>query len=179
MRKQQGFTLLETLIAFIVLVFGLLGAVALQARAKQATYDSMQRAAALGVAQDIVERIKANPLGAQAGAYNLTISSNDGVGSGFASCINVDCDPGGLAAYDAEQWRRAIRGQENTGALADATVCIEAALAAEQLNIDVTITWASRQELGSSADAGISKQGCGGNTNTRRMLAMESYAYVR
>ena len=179
MRNQQGFTLLETLIAFIVLVFGLLGAVALQAKAKQATYDSMQRAAALGVAQDVVERIKANPLGAQAGAYNLTINSSDALGSGYASCINVDCGPGALAAYDAEQWRRAIRAQENTGALADATICVQTTVLAQELSIDVTITWASRQELGSVAGASGSKQNCGGDASKRRVLAMESYAYVR
>ena len=34
--EQQGFTLIEVLIAFVILSFGLLGAVALQAKAKQA-----------------------------------------------------------------------------------------------------------------------------------------------
>ncbi|WP_289076536.1 prepilin-type N-terminal cleavage/methylation domain-containing protein, partial [uncultured Pseudoalteromonas sp.] len=33
-KPQKGFTLIEVLIAFIILSFGLLGAVALQAKAK-------------------------------------------------------------------------------------------------------------------------------------------------
>ncbi|MGB2708457.1 MAG: prepilin-type N-terminal cleavage/methylation domain-containing protein, partial [Pseudoalteromonas nigrifaciens] len=42
-KRRKGFTLIEVLIAFIILSFGLLGAVALQAKAKQASFDSMQR----------------------------------------------------------------------------------------------------------------------------------------
>ena len=39
--RNNGFTLLEVLIAFMILSFGLLGAVALQAKAKQASFDSL------------------------------------------------------------------------------------------------------------------------------------------
>ncbi|GAP74864.1 MULTISPECIES: type IV pilus modification protein PilV [Pseudoalteromonas] len=179
MREQNGFTLLETLIAFIVLVFGLLGAVALQAKAKQATYDSMQRSAALGVAHDVIGRIKANTLAAMAGAYNVTVSSDDPVAANYASCINANCGSGALAAFDIEQWRRAIRAQENTGALADATVCVDTRVNGEQLDIDVIVSWASRQELASTGDIVQSKDECGGQSNQRRALALESFAYVR
>lgn len=49
--SQRGFTLVEVLIAFVILSFGLLGAVALQAKAKQASFDSMQRAAAVALGE--------------------------------------------------------------------------------------------------------------------------------
>ena len=59
-QANKGFTLIEVLVAFIVLTVGLLGTVALQTTAKQASYDANQRSAALALANDIVERIRAN-----------------------------------------------------------------------------------------------------------------------
>ena len=58
--QAQGFTLIEVLIAFVILSFGLLGVVALQAKAKQASFDSMQRAAAIALGNDINQRMRAN-----------------------------------------------------------------------------------------------------------------------
>jgi type IV pilus assembly protein PilV len=48
------------LIAFLILTIGLLGAIGLQAKAKQASYDSLQRAAALTLANDAMYRLRAN-----------------------------------------------------------------------------------------------------------------------
>lgn len=178
MHNQRGFTLIETMIAFIVLVFGLLGAIALQAKAKQATYDSLQRAAALGVANDVIERVQANPQGAMAGAYNVTINSTDNVDGNFASCLNAQCTSGQIAAYDAEQWRRAIRAVDNTGSLADAMLCVTTAGGADQVDITVTVSWASRQELGEAADASAAKGNCGGTGDRRRVLTLNSFTFV-
>jgi type IV pilus assembly protein PilV len=58
--NNKGFTLLEVLIAFIILSVGILGAVKLQVVAKKASYDANQRSAALSIANDIIERIRAN-----------------------------------------------------------------------------------------------------------------------
>ena len=74
-KVQRGFTLIEVLIAFIILSFGLLGAVALQAKAKQASFDSMQRAAAVALGNDIVQRIRANDTPQIAGLYTQTFDS--------------------------------------------------------------------------------------------------------
>ncbi|MEO2278975.1 type IV pilus modification protein PilV [Pseudoalteromonas pernae] len=178
MRNQQGFTLIETLIAFIVLVFGLLGAVALQAKAKQATYDSMQRAAALGVANDIIERMETNTDGALAGNYNVNISSADAISGGYVSCLNNNCSAAQLAAFDIEHWRKSIRAADNTGSLADARICIATNGDAEQININVVISWESRQEIAGADDANASKGNCGGTGERRRVLAMDSFLFI-
>ncbi len=178
MRNQQGFTLIETLIAFIVLVFGLLGAVALQAKAKQATYDSMQRAAALGVANDVIDRMRANATGALAGNYNVNIASTAEQATGYVSCINNNCSAAQIAAFDIEHWRRAIRATDRTGSLSDALICIATNGGADQLTINITVSWGSRQEFGSNAAASDSKDGCGGASDKRRVLAMSSFLFV-
>ncbi|MFY8273109.1 type IV pilus modification protein PilV [Pseudoalteromonas sp. SSDWG2] len=178
MRNQRGFTLLETLIAFIVLVFGLLGAVALQAKAKQATFDSMQRAAALGVANDVIDRMRANSEATLAGNYNGNISSGDTQSGGYVSCINNNCLPAQVAAFDREQWRRAIRAVDNTGSLSDAQICISTAGDAEQVTINVIVSWDSRQQLSSAGDAVGDKTDCGGDNNRRRVLSVDSFLFV-
>ncbi|WP_105190141.1 type IV pilus modification protein PilV [Pseudoalteromonas sp. T1lg48] len=178
MRNQQGFTLLETLIAFIVLVFGLLGAIALQAKAKQATYDAMQRAAALGVANDVIERMKANTEGALAGSYNGNIASSDTQDGGYVSCINSGCSAAQIASFDIEHWRKSIRATDNTGSLSDAMICITTNGGADNLAINVVISWDSRQELTSNAGAGAVKADCGTNDDRRRVLALNSFLFV-
>ncbi|WP_431024542.1 type IV pilus modification protein PilV [Halomonas sp. H5] len=54
---QKGFTLLEALIAVLVLSFGLLGVAAMQLKAMQSSHLSYHRSIATLAAQDAVERL--------------------------------------------------------------------------------------------------------------------------
>ena len=58
--KQRGFTMLEILVSLLLIVFGLLGMLGLQAQATVAEFESYQRGQALVLAQDMVDRINAN-----------------------------------------------------------------------------------------------------------------------
>lgn len=53
----RGFTLIEVLVALVVLSFGLLGVVGLQAKSLQYTFGSYQRSQATLQAKDLVERL--------------------------------------------------------------------------------------------------------------------------
>jgi len=59
-RNNKGFTLLETLIALLVLSFGLLGLAGLQLKTLQSSHVSYQRGLANIIAADAVERLWAN-----------------------------------------------------------------------------------------------------------------------
>ncbi|WP_052380074.1 MULTISPECIES: hypothetical protein [unclassified Pseudoalteromonas] len=65
------------MIAFVILTIGFLGAIGLQAKAKQASYDSLQRAAALNLANDVIHRLRANDTSDLLSAYNIEIASTD------------------------------------------------------------------------------------------------------
>lgn len=65
------------MIAFVILTIGFLGAIGLQAKAKQASYDSLQRAAALTLANDVIHRLRANDTSDLLSAYNIEIASTD------------------------------------------------------------------------------------------------------
>lgn len=57
---QQGFSLLEVLISVIILSFGLLGMVGLQAAALQANRDARLQSSALGLARELAEMMRGN-----------------------------------------------------------------------------------------------------------------------
>ncbi|MFT7457709.1 MAG: type IV pilus assembly protein PilV [Planctomycetota bacterium] len=59
-RTHSGFSMIEILIALFVTLIGLLGIGALQAKAQQAEFESYQRAQALVILSDIVDRVNIN-----------------------------------------------------------------------------------------------------------------------
>lgn len=81
-KLQSGISLLESLIAMVVLSIGLLGVLGLQTQSllyNQAAYFETQ---ATNMAQDMLDRIRAN--NDQAADYALTLG-NDASGSGLAA----------------------------------------------------------------------------------------------
>jgi type IV pilus modification protein PilV len=59
-RRQSGFTLIETLVALVVLSVGLLGAVALLMSGLRDHSESRREASAVGLLGDVADRLRAN-----------------------------------------------------------------------------------------------------------------------
>lgn len=95
MTRARGFTLLESLVALVVLSLGLLGAWALLLTSLRGHADAHRYAAATQLARDMVDRIRANP---RAGAAYATA---DGIPP------DIRCDP---APCEASQRAAADRG---------------------------------------------------------------------
>jgi type IV pilus assembly protein PilV len=70
-QRARGFTLVEALIALLVLSIGLLGVAALQLSSLQANSGAFQRSQATFLAQDFVDRMRANRARALTGAYDF------------------------------------------------------------------------------------------------------------
>lgn len=80
---NRGFTLLEVLIAIVVLSIGLLGLAGLQANGMRQNHSSNLRSQATFLAYDIMDRIRANRQTAlDNGAYNIDIGDSPS-GSGL------------------------------------------------------------------------------------------------
>ncbi|WP_372766870.1 type IV pilus modification protein PilV [Pseudoalteromonas sp.] len=171
--KYQGFTLIEVLVAFIVLTVGLLGTVALQTGAKQASYDANQRSAALALANDIVERIRANDTAGLVANYTKTFSYLDTPEE--KDCLNTRCSSAGIAEYDLFQWQKALRVADNTGSLANGTVCITPTADGDGVNLRVVVAWQGRQKLTETTNKDIK---CGTVSN-RRTVVLDSYVFMR
>ncbi len=71
--RARGFTLIEALIALLVLSIGLLGVAAMQLASLQANNGAFQRTQATFLAQDIADRMRANRTAALAGAYDFAL----------------------------------------------------------------------------------------------------------
>jgi type IV pilus assembly protein PilV len=97
---QQGFTLLEILVAIVVLSIGLLGLAALQAVSLNNNQIAYYRSIASQQAYDMADRIRANSVGVAAGNYNAltaTIPADP-------DCMTNVCSAANMAIADHAQW---------------------------------------------------------------------------
>lgn len=106
---QQGFTLVEVMVTVFVVAIGLLSAAALQAVSKKAAFDALQRSTATVIAQDMLERIRANKSRSAAYATNKEIYAEDKPTTPTCS-VTTTCDEGSLVGYDLSQWWEALDG---------------------------------------------------------------------
>lgn len=107
-RPQRGMTLIEILVAIVVLSVGLLGLAGLQLKGMQVNQGSVYRWQAAMLAEDIADRMRADRTGALNGNYTLTAALAAGAsaptsgGVGTQAAINdwlarVAALPGGNA----------------------------------------------------------------------------------
>lgn len=79
--RQGGVSLIEVLVSVVIVVLGLLGLAGLQSHATVAEMEAFQRAQALVLLQDMVDRVNANRL-----VKNQFTSSPLGTGNAIQSC---------------------------------------------------------------------------------------------
>ena len=146
-RLQRGFTLIEILVTIVILVFGLLGIVGLQAKATNVEMEAYQRGQALSLLRDMESRIAASRGVVSDGFTQNALSSTNGsvylgAGAGAADFTDADGDcvpPANVATaaerlvaakYEACEWGRQLQGvsaQEgttNVGAMIGARGCL-------------------------------------------------------
>jgi type IV pilus assembly protein PilV len=75
LRGSRGFTLVEALVALVVISIGLLGVAALQLTSLRSNHSSAMRSQATFLAYDIVDRMRANRTAALAGSYNIALGA--------------------------------------------------------------------------------------------------------
>lgn len=100
-RRQSGFSLVEVLIALVIMSVGMLGIAGLYVQGMQAGRTSMFRHHAVTLAGDVADRIRANPRAGVAYNHAANATGTDN------SCVNggVDCNPAAMAANDIFLWQ--------------------------------------------------------------------------
>ncbi len=95
-RRERGFSLIEVLVALLVLAIGLLGLAALQAQGLRFNHDAYVRTQATHIAYDIVDRMRTNRANVAAYTTPDTGAACDPLVSGAA--MDLNCWYRGLAA---------------------------------------------------------------------------------
>lgn len=126
-RLSRGFTLVEVLVALVILSIGLLGIAALYIESLRASRTAILRTEAVVLAADLADRIRSNRLGAA--AYEAAAST--------APCPTAT-DAATTAARDLCEWQIAI---DRALPGADGTVTHEPETAVTPATYTILIQW--------------------------------------
>ena len=132
--RLGGFSMIEVLVSLLIIVFGLLGLAGLHVRIQQAEFESYQRAQALVLLQDMVERIHLHRVAAT--CFRFTTNTTNGspfVGTGSGS--DPTCSTGSaaidtMAAAAISEWKDLLLGAAeelggaSVGAIEGARGCV-------------------------------------------------------
>lgn len=139
---QRGFTLLETLIALVVLSVGMLGIASLHVEGLRNGRTASLRTKAVVHAADMAEKMRANRAGAIAGDY-VTAAGDNGTNNDCADDLvgapTADCDPQQMARHDIWLWKRTLVNPQ-TGLPGEPTATIESDGAALP-TLTIRIAW--------------------------------------
>ncbi|PKO33297.1 MAG: type IV pilus modification protein PilV [Betaproteobacteria bacterium HGW-Betaproteobacteria-7] len=144
---QSGLSLIEVLVAIVVISFGLLGVASMQITGIKNNQSAYYRSTATFLGYDMLDRMRANKKALIAGSYDT--------GGSF---VNGKLTPGSASAMvdiDKEEWLTALGNQ-----LPSSKAKIEAAAGASTLR--VTIQWNDARGTGGGTTQSLSveTQGC-------------------
>ncbi len=107
-RNSHGFTLIEVLVSMIIITIGLLGVASMQLTSFQNNQGAYMRSQATVLATDFMDRIRSNPQGRTAGAYNNIDISEAGDVPDKQACITSDvgCPAASIASNDIYEWAK-------------------------------------------------------------------------
>jgi type IV pilus assembly protein PilV len=109
-KSARGFSLIEVLVALVILSVGILGLAGLQFTALRGNQDAYVSTVATLQLIDAADRLRANPKGVSDGEYD---SLNEDTAD--PGCIEAGCSPANLAAYDYWVWNTGDADQPGTG----------------------------------------------------------------
>lgn len=190
-RRQTGVTLIEALIAALILAIGILGVVSLLAMSKTSQHEGIQRTRAIALADDMMERVRRNP--AAVASYDLGLAvplgnASRGLIQPVPNCVGATCTRAQLATQDLWAWEQLLDGAAATvtlggaitptAGLRGAVACIDFTADIGKTNtgiLNIVIQWQGLKDTFDAIDGGIT---CGDDSDagdTRRQILLSSY----
>lgn len=135
-RHGRGFSIVEALVALVVLSVGMLGIAALYVESLRAGRTAVYRTQAVNLAADMADRIRANRT-----APNWALPA--GAAPTTHNCVNggVICTPNQLAEEDQATWLDTIRNQLPGNGVNTANGTIDVDPLASPPQYQITVSW--------------------------------------
>jgi type IV pilus assembly protein PilV len=133
--RQRGITIVESLVALVVLSVGMLGIASLYITSLKANRSALVRTQAVNLAADIADRIRAN----RGGKADYETSGYEGGPEG-QDCSTASCTPSQIAENDLSLWEANITKYLPNGATG--TVAFAPQASSTQPNTyTITVEW--------------------------------------
>lgn len=138
--RSGGYSLLEVLVAILVLSIGVLGVAAMLTSTLRETRGAANHSKAVALAWDMVERIRANR------AAGMAYESDEDATGGSRGCRAThandtpqSCSSEDLAAHDIHEWKTALADREH--GLPEGSGSIEINASTAPPTYTVTVSW--------------------------------------
>jgi type IV pilus assembly protein PilV len=181
---QQGFSLLELLVALLVFSIGMLAVAGLQTVSKQANYESLQRTTASQIAYGLLEDMRTNGDALDVYRNALEIGNGSRGGEPVPNCREAaECNSAQKAAHDLWLWEQALDGNmetnagAGTGGLMLPTMCIAGPAVGGRGVYTVTIVWRGTASITNSINnpCGAASGNYGANLELRRIIQIPTF----
>jgi len=106
--RQHGFSLVEVLVAVLIAGVGILGVAGLQVVSLQQNRSALLRAEALQISNDMLDRMRANPL------TDYAPVALDDAPPNATNCVTNSCDRYEMAEYDIAQWKCSVNSNDDS-----------------------------------------------------------------
>ncbi|MFN4030509.1 MAG: type IV pilus modification protein PilV [Acidovorax temperans] len=149
LQPQRGVTLIESLVAIVVMALGILGILGVQMRTLTDTQTGVRRAQAIRLIEDMGERMKVNPNAlANINAYVTAFADTPTL----PNCAS-GCNAAQLATYDVAAWKRIVRENLPAGQASIFVPPAESGLATGLgRQLGVMIAWRENERAGTKTD---------------------------
>ncbi len=107
-RAEAGFTMVEVLVALVIMSTGLLGIAKLVLYSAHSNDSAYMRSQATELAYEILDTMRANRAQALAGSYNTALATGPALPGALCLGTGANCTAAQLAAYDIYQWKERL-----------------------------------------------------------------------
>lgn len=166
-QRAQGVTLIEVMIAILILSFALLGIAGLQITAAKYKIDTWARAAASTLISDLSERVRVNTDSAGSSFFTgVNVASAYAISDTWATqqaasftvstnCETASCSSADRATYDLLVWRQKVRDAMPQGAAMISGT--------RRDGLDVTLMWMDKELINPADKTLAASTTCTGN----------------